>query len=86
MRGDAGAQALDRRIAQCGSALGRVGILAFWVPARRDLVMQLPVGSGASVLDVFAALVPEAVTLQPEAQDKALHMNCALKNLSLIHI
>jgi hypothetical protein len=53
---------LDRRITQCGVALDRVVIPAFWVPARRDLVMQLLVGSGAAVLNVFSDSAPQVVT------------------------
>ena len=81
MRGDAGAQALDRRITQCGSALGRVGILAFWVPARRDLVMQLLVGSGAAVLNVFSNLVPQVVTYKAEPKQITMQVQQTLENL-----
>jgi hypothetical protein len=70
LRGDAGAQALDRRITQCGSALDRVGIPAFWVPARRDLVMQLLVGSVAAVLNVFSDSAPQVVTQKAESKQK----------------
>ena len=70
LRGDAGAQALDAGITQCGHALERNGVPAFWVPARRDLVMQLPVGSGAAVLDAFVRLVPQVVTLEGDWEEK----------------
>jgi hypothetical protein len=70
LRGDAGAQALDDGITQCGHALERNGVHGFWVPARRHLVMELPVGSGAAVLDAFVKLVPQLVTLEAESEEK----------------
>ena len=70
LRGDAGAQALDEGITQCGHALERNGVPGFWVPARRDLVMELPVDSGAAVLDAFVRLVPQVVSLEAEPEGK----------------
>jgi hypothetical protein len=70
LRGNAGAQALDEGITQCGHALERNGVPGFWVPARRDLVMELPVGSGAAVLDAFVKLVPQLVTFEAESEEK----------------
>ena len=42
IRGDAAAQELDARLTAGETPLGRLGVPAFWTPARRDLVMQLP--------------------------------------------
>ena len=66
-RGDAGAQALNARITQCGYALEQSGVPTFWVPDRRHLVMQLLVGSGAAVLDVIRST--HARGRHPQVQD-----------------
>ena len=79
LRGDVGAQALDARVTQCGLALARLGLPGFWKPECRDLVMQLPVGSGAAVLDVFAGRVP-LVAAGPEAERTA-HLHAMLHSL-----
>ena len=42
VRGNAAAQELDARLTAGETPLGRLGVPAFWTPARRDLVMQLP--------------------------------------------
>ena len=42
VRGNAAAQELDARLTAGETPLGRLGVVAFWTPARRDLVMQLP--------------------------------------------
>ena len=42
VRGGAAAQDLDARLAAGETPLGRLGVPAFWTPARRDLAMQLP--------------------------------------------
>ena len=54
LRGDARAQALVVCITECDYALERNNVHGFWVPALRDLVRQLLVGSGAAVLNVFS--------------------------------
>ena len=51
--GDAEAEDLDTKVSQSAVPLGRLGVEGFWTPACRDLVMQLPVGSCAVVLDAF---------------------------------
>ena len=42
VRGNAAAQELDARLTAAETPLDRLGVVAFWTPARRDLVMQLP--------------------------------------------
>ena len=42
VRGNAAAQELSARLSEVEIPLGRLGVVAFWTPARRDLVMQLP--------------------------------------------
>ena len=42
VRGNAAARELDARLTAAETPLGRLGVVAFWTPARRDLAMQLP--------------------------------------------
>ena len=76
IRGDAAAQELDARLTAGQTPLGRVGVDAFWLPARRDLIMQLPTMSGDAVLTAFEAGARSLTTI-PEGQREAfLHAQC----------
>ena len=50
---DAAAQALDAKVTATTVWLSEMGAEAFWLPARRDYVMQLPTASGDAVLNAF---------------------------------
>ncbi len=70
LSGDPAAQDLDAQVTKSAVPLGRLGVEGFWIPTRRDMVMQLPSGSGAAVLAAFTAKATATVAL-PEAEREA---------------
>ena len=73
IRGDAAAQELGARLTAGQTPLGRMGVEAFWHPARRDLIMQLPTRSGDAVLAAFEAGAKSLMTIPEEQREAFLH-------------
>ena len=73
VRGNAAAQELDARLTAGETPLGRLGVVAFWTPARRDLVMQLPTVSGEAVLQAFGKGAGPLTTIPEERREASLH-------------
>ena len=71
IRGNAAAQELDARLTAGETSLGRCGVARFWLPARRDLIMQLPTESGEAVLEAFEEL--NLTTIREEQREAFLH-------------
>ena len=73
VRGNAAARELDARLTAAETPLGRLGVVAFWTPARRDLVMQLPTVSGEAVLQAFGKGAGPLTTIPEEQREASLH-------------
>ena len=73
IRGDVPAQELDARLTASQTPVGRMGVEAFWHPARRDLIMQLPTTSGSAVLEAFEAGSRSLMTMPEEQREAFLH-------------
>ena len=71
VRGNAAAQELDARLTAGETPLGRLGVVAFWTPARRDIIMQLPTSSGEAVLQAFGKV--NLTTIREEQREACLH-------------
>ena len=73
IRGDAAAQALEARLTAGQTELGRMGVVTFWSPSRRDLVMQLPTTSGGAVLAAFEKSAKTLISIPENRREAFLH-------------